>query len=137
MSNRKNKLKSCIKEIPRFILPNNNLDGYKIDNIDEAFYKYLYDSKNLNLYEPRRGADLTIKSNEPMPGRDIIVAEIIGLSKDSKDKVVINVIDTLYYSKLIIPVIKVNGLCKKDDENKTIHITKIQRLTLADAQMVL
>lgn len=130
-------MKQCIKEIPRFILPNNNIDGYEIDNIDEVFYKYLYNGKDLNLYEPRRDADLTVKSNEPMPGRDIIVAEIIGISKDSKDKIVINVLDTLYYSKLIAPVIKVNGLCKKDDVNKIVHITKIQRLTLADSQMSL
>ena len=73
--------------------------------------------------------------NEPLIGRDRVVAQFLGKSKANPDSYLIKIIDSAYYSKLTNPVIKVNGMCTVDEEKKEIFITKIQRLTLGDCQI--
>ena len=146
--NRRNKRiepKTTITEIPRWILVNNNkyLD-YTLVNSNEAFENFVENqNKETYLYFPRSEQDNKDlqqyrelhRINEPLIGRDRVVAQFLGKSKANPDSYLIKIIDSAYYSKLTNPVIKVNGMCKVDEDKKEIFITKIQRLTLGDCQL--
>ena len=146
--NRRNKRiepKTTITEIPRWILVNNNkyLD-YTLVNSNEAFENFVENqTKETYLYFPRSEQDKKDleehrelhRINEPLIGRDRVVAQFLGESKTHPDNYLIKIIDSAYYSKLTNPVIKVNGMCKVDEDKKEIFITKIQRLTLGDCQL--
>ena len=89
---------------------------------------YLY-----NIYVPRND-----DPNHPISFPtidDTIVAKAIRYIQDDngKNKLEIEIIDSLYYHKLKEPCIKINGVCELD-EDRNITITKVTRLTLADRQ---
>ncbi|MGN1394043.1 MAG: hypothetical protein ACI4V7_08455 [Succinivibrionaceae bacterium] len=137
--------KITITEIPRWIIVNNNkyLD-YTLVNSDEAFENFIENqTRETYLYFPRNEQDKKDleqcrelhRINEPVIGRDRVVAQFLGESKTHPDNYLIKVIDSSYYSKLSSPVIKVNGMCVINEDKKEIFITRIQRLTLGDGQI--
>ena len=143
--NRRVEPKTTITEIPRWIIVNNNkyLD-YTLLNSNEAFENFIENqTRETYLYFPRNEQDKKDleqcrelhRINEPVIGRDRVVAQFLGKSKANPDSYLIKIIDSAYYSKLTNPVIKVNGMCTVDEDKKEIFITKIQRLTLGDCQL--
>lgn len=127
-------MKECIVYIPFFTNSENEEylnDGYRISN-REQISNLLIESKNkldnLYVYMPREETNLesapTHNSQWPDSG-DIIVGEVVGIKEDGLD---INITNSLYYSKLNDPKIRINGYMIKN--NKEIILTKITRFTM-------
>ena len=124
-------------DIPFFVTEQNQeylLDGYTIDNsveVIEMIKKKIDSKEELNVFKIR------IDPQEPQTGHDSeypdvndeIVGRAIGVHNGKLRVVLYN---TLYYSKLSDPVIRINGYCVKKD--KSIHITNITRLSLSNRQ---
>ena len=117
------------------------LNGTSIDNINEIpqMIANMINDNHIYVYQQRvktlEYQNITLESQYPDTG-DIIVGEVIAINLDIPDepKLVIDLsdstrFDSLYYSKLNDPVIRVNGYCHNVDDY-TIHIDKITRLTL-------
>ena len=122
------------------------LNGTSIDNIDEIpqMIANMIKDNHIYVYQQRVKAleyqNITHESQYPDTG-DIIVGEVIAINLDIPDepKLVIDLsdntrFDSLYYSKLNDPVIRVNGYCHNVDDY-TIHIDKITRLTLGSSKI--
>lgn len=123
------------------------LKGMTIDNLSEIHRNLFTNIENqkgsIFIYEPRRSDpnhpdnrfDNTYKKhNTQFPDEsDEIVAKVLRYVSrpDGKDALEIEVINSLFFSKLHEPVIKLNGYYSTL-ENGTLHIDKIVRLTLAD-----
>lgn len=134
--------KNTIVKIPRFIIPNeSNLSKYKICNIDDSIDKLYKEFRRIYVYKPRSEVfnDLypanSMSNILPMK-KDKIVGIIVGIDKVN-DVFNIKIIDTLYYSKLNNPCIKVNGIGKINDSEQTIHITSILRVTMDESGQLL
>lgn len=129
------RMKTVKAEVPFFINKDNMqylLKGSIITNLEEVHTKMLFNSGN-NIYVPRND-----DPNHPISFPtidDTIVAKAIRYIQDDngKNKLEIEIIDSLYYHKLKEPCIKINGTCELD-EDRNIAITKVTRLTLADRQ---
>lgn len=117
------------------------LNGTSIDNINEIpqMIANMIKDNHIYVYQQRvktpEYQNITHESQYPDTG-DIIVGEVIAINLDIPDepKLVIDLsdstrFDSLYYSKISDPVIRVNGYCH-DINDHTIHIDKITRLTL-------
>lgn len=122
------------------------LNGTSIANIDEIpqMIANMINDNHIYVYQQRVKAleyqNITHESQYPDTG-DIIVGEVIAINLDIPDepKLVIDLsdstrFDSLYYSKLNDPVIRVNGYCHNVDDY-TIHIDKITRLTLGPSKI--
>ena len=122
------------------------LNGTSIANIDEIpqMIANMIKDNHIYVYQQRVKAleyqNITHESQYPDTG-DIIVGEVIAINLDIPDepKLVIDLsdntrFDSLYYSKLNDPVIRVNGYCHNVDDY-TIHIDKITRLTLGSSKI--
>lgn len=137
--------------IVEFFMNENNmqylLKGMIIDNLNEIHHSLFTSIENqkdsMFIYEPRhndpnhpdnRFDNTHRKHNTQFPDEsDKIVAKVLQYINrpDGKDALEIEVIDTLFFSKLQKPVIKLNGYYSTS-ENGILHIDKIVRLTLAD-----
>lgn len=122
------------------------LNGTSIANIDEIpqMIANMINDNHIYVYQQRvktlEYQNITHESQYPDTG-DIIVGEVIAINLDIPDepKLVIDLsdstrFDSLYYSKLNDPVIRVNGYCHDVDDH-TIHIDKITRLTLGSSKI--
>ena len=123
------------------------LKGNEIDNLDEVHHNlftniknqkgsiFIYESRHDDPNHPDNKFDNTHKKhNSEFPDdSDRIVARVLRYVNraDNRDALEIEVLDSLYFCKLCEPVIKLNGYYSTS-ENKTFHIDKIVRLTLAD-----
>lgn len=123
------------------------LKGNIIDNFDEVHANIFNELNKKNgsilVYEPRlddpnhpdnRNLTHIKKQQSEYPDEsDRIVAKVLRYIKgvNGNDSLEIEVLDPLYYFKLSQPVIKLNGYFVMNDNN-TIHINNITRLTLAD-----
>lgn len=143
------------KAIVNFFMTKKNmsylLKGNKITNFDEVRNNLFKSISNNNgmifIYEPRvsdpnhpnnrvnfREGNMQICHNSEYPDEgDNIVAKVLRYIRDEEngeDSLEIEVIDSLYYSKLDQPVIKMNGYYEL--ENGEFKIKEISRLTLAN-----
>ena len=122
------------------------LNGTSIDNINEIpqMIANMIKDNHTYVYQQRvktpEYQNITHESQYPDTG-DIIVGEVIAINLDIPDepKLVIDLsdstrFDSLYYSKISDPVIRVNGYCHDVDDH-TIHIDKITRLTLGPGKI--
>lgn len=125
------------------------LKGNVIDNFEEMHNNLFKDLESNNgsfyIYETRiidpnhpdnkyGKHQLTRKTNSEYPDEsDTIVARALRYIKNDKgnDCLEIELIDSLYCTKLNNPVIKVNGYYTTTDTGG-LHMEKITRLTLAD-----
>lgn len=135
-------MKECIVHIPFFTNKENEqylLEGYKISN-RESIPILLSEMKvNLNkmyVYKSRVNKEISIFTNiehesEWPDNNDFIVGEVVGIHKDELD---INITDTLYYSKLNDPKIRINGYMIINKDAKEFILTKITRLTIFSSQ---
>lgn len=127
-------MKEITSTVPFFINKDNMqllLKGRCIKNLDEVYKNILFQIGK-NIYEPRQ-----VSGNEYASISDRVVAKAIKFidGGDSKDNFLqIEIIDSLYWSKLRVPCIKVNGYCVEEDNG--IRITKVTRLSLADADPI-
>ena len=135
--------------VPLLVNPLNQellLNGTSIDNIDEIpqMIANMIKNNHIYVYQQRIKApeyqNITHESQYPDTG-DIIVGEVIAINLDIPDepKIVIDLsdstkFDSLYYSKISDPVIRVNGYCH-DINDHTIYIDKITRLTLGPSKI--
>lgn len=135
--------------VPLLVNPLNQellLYGTSIDNIDEIpqMIANMIKNNHIYVYQQRIKApeyqNITHESQYPDTG-DIIVGEVIAINLDIPDepKIVIDLsdstkFDSLYYSKISDPVIRVNGYCH-DINDHTIYIDKITRLTLGPSKI--
>lgn len=137
--------------IVNFFMNENNmqylLKGNEIDNLSEVHHNLFTNIKqqkgSIFIYEPRRDdpnhPDNKFdngykKHNSEFPDdSDRIVAKVLRYvdKDDNTSALEIEVLDTLYFCKLCEPVIKLNGYYSTSGD-KTFHIDKIVRLTLAD-----
>lgn len=136
------------KAIVKFFMTKSNMEyllkGISISNFDEVRTNLFKDISNklLYIYEPRSNdpnhPDNKVNyegsyhlSEYPDDG-DRIVAKVLKYMRDNKgdDYLEIEIIDSLYFSKLNQPVIKINGYYELSDG--AIKIKKVSRLTLAD-----
>ena len=123
-----------VTTIVRFFITKDNMEyllhGHTIDNFDEMrnnLFTELNSNGSVLVYKPR---DESYDSQSEYPNiKDRIVAKILRYIKE-KDALEIEILDSLYFSKLYNPKIKLNGYCISEDGS--IHIKKITRLTLAD-----
>lgn len=124
-------MQNKIVKVPWFINKNNQeyiLDGKKIGNIEEVIT--LADTTGFGVFAPRDDEGFeTHESNYP-DDSDRVVGVV--MSADS-DGVEIEIYDSLYYSKLSDPVIRVNGYCTEEDNIINIH--NVTRLTLTERQL--
>lgn len=123
-------MKTVTQKIPFFVNEDNMeylLSGCVIDNLDIRNNKLF--SEGCNIYKARisRGVSEYPDIRDEIIGKSV---RFIGGS-DGQDYLEVELYDTLYFSKLNRPVIKVNGYCTMEEDGK-IHITKITRLTLAE-----
>ena len=135
--------------VPLLVNPLNQellLYGTSIDNIDEIpqMIANMIKDNHIYVYQQRIKApeyqNITHESQYPDTG-DIIVGEVIAINLDIPDepKLVIDLsdstkFDSLYYSKISDPVIRVNGYCHVINDH-TIYIDKITRLTLGPSKI--
>lgn len=135
-------MKTAIVKVPFFINENNMqylLKGYIIDNLDEVYSTLLF-KNGTDIYEAREN-DLGIPvSYKEYPNQsDVIKAKAIRYLEENGIRYLeIELIDSLYYHRLKEPVIKLNGYCTVNFNEKlcsdVIHIENITRITLADRQ---
>ena len=125
------------KAIVNFFMTKKNmsylLKGNKITNFDEVRNNLFKSISNNNgmifIYEPR----VSDPNSEYPDEGDNIVAKVLRYIRDEEngeDSLEIEVINSLYYSKLDQPVIKMNGYYEL--ENGEFKIKEISRLTLAN-----
>lgn len=122
-------MKQITSKVPFFINKDNMqllLKGRVIKNLDEVYASILF-KIGKDIYEPRQ-----VAGNEYASISDRVVAKAIKFVNGDKDNFLeIEIIDSLYWSKLKVPCIKINGYCIEEDDG--IQITKVTRLSLADA----
>lgn len=131
-------MKECIVDIPFFVNNENMqylLNGRSITNISD--YPKLASNYvkefNGNIYKTRdkeEGISFVPEHDSAIysDNGDIIVGKIVGINDSS---LTINIIESLYYSKLNDPRIRVNGLYIEDGDETHIKIIKFTRLTLS------
>lgn len=128
-------MKECIVEIPLFMTPYNMeylLNGNKIINY-EKLYKDSIKNNKVYISRKNEGIELSPTHDNQYPDNgDIIIGDIVGYNLEDPEnpKLRINILNSLYYSKLSDPVIRCNGQCIiKDNE---ITIVGICRYTLSE-----
>lgn len=130
-------MENIVVNIPFFTNQENEqwlLDGYRIENrsdVYEALRKLLNNHEDVFIYKIRDNDSK--HESEYSDNGDTIVGKLVSIiNENGVCKARIQIHDTLYYSHCYEPVIRMNGYCFKDDNNKTITITKIVRLTLSN-----
>ena len=138
-----------MKAIVKFFMTKSNMEyllkGISISNFDDVRTNLFKDISNkllLHIYEPRSNDpnhpdnkvnyEGSYHLSEYPDDSDRIVAKVLRYIRDNKgdDYLEIEIIDSLYFSKLNQPVIKINGYYELSDG--AIKIKKVSRLTLAD-----
>ena len=138
-----------MKAIVKFFMTKSNMEyllkGISISNFDDVRTNLFKDISNkllLHIYEPRSNDpnhpdnkvnyEGSYHLSEYRDGSDRIVAKVLRYIRDNKgdDCLEIEIIDSLYFSKLNQPVIKINGYYELSDG--AIKIKKVSTLTLAD-----
>lgn len=124
-------MKQATAKVPFFLNDTNMnylLKGMKIGNLKEVHDEMLFKISN-NIYAEREPG---YETSEYPDIHDIVVAHSLRYIKGKENNYLeIELVNSLYYSKLREPVIKINGYCEIDDKGYII-ITKVTRLTLAD-----
>lgn len=127
-------MKTSIFEVPFFMNKLNMqylLKGITISNIDE-----LKDILFKNGYDVYKAREVQKDSEYPTQDDVVIGKAIRYFERDGKGYLEVDVKDSLYYMKLKNPCIKINGYCVSED-NASITITKVTRITIADSEPVL
>lgn len=128
-------MKTATVKIPFFINESNMahiLKGLKIGNLQEVHEEMLFQAGH-DIYEAR---EPEYKESEFPNIKDRQVGKAIRYIKGEVDNYLeVELIDSLYYSKLREPVIKINGYYDMDEKGYII-ITKVSRLSLADRNPV-
>lgn len=130
-------MKQAITEI-EFFMNRDNMEylmkGYTIKNFDDIKDLIFAESETPFIYAARKydpKAVLNATSEYPNSS-DTIMGKILGyLEKDGKRYLKIEFADTLTYSMINNPCIKVNGYCTVNSDD-SITINKITRVTIAD-----
>ena len=117
------------------------LNGYNATNSHEDIMNMIskYTKENGFIYKRRLykyDSHSTFLSNESeypnVRYGDIVIGKIVAINPD-ENTLKVELIDTLYYSHLVNPVIRINGLCIINSDDNTFNITKITRLTMSDS----
>lgn len=128
-------IKNTVVDVPFFINKNNQqylLKGMKIENFEEEYNSIFETNSKVYVYMPREDTEYSdIERTQYPDSYDVIVAEAVGIYTINNEIVLrIKLIDSLYYSKLCEPCIRINGFCTINSES--IHIDEVTRLTLSN-----